>query len=185
MNYAKVLLDLLRLKQNEKKSAEQMRRMQEKNLRKLLASLYNFAQPLIRYEITDHLVLKEPLSGSPFSRAEILLGRDEDMLWFEDGNGNRDFLHPLAVEGFCIEGLRDYQFRKTSRFVFEMLAEVPQESRQAAVRQEILDRMEHILKEKKLMHVRFHVRFVKEILPDSRTGKKPLILSESREVAAV
>ena len=153
--------------------------------RMYLTSLYNFVQPLIRYEITDHLVLKEPLSGSPFSRAEILLGRDEDMLWFEDGNGNHDFLHPLAVEGFCIEGLRDYQFRKTSRFVFEMLAEVPQESRQAAVRQEILDRMEHILKEKKLMHVRFHVRFVKEILPDSRTGKKPLILSESREVAAV
>lgn len=150
-----------------------------------LTSLYNFAQPLIRYEITDHLVLKEPLSGSPFSRAEILLGRDEDMLWFEDRNGNRDFLHPLAVEGFCIEGLRDYQFRKIDHYAFEMLAEVPQESKRANVRQEILNQMEQILQEKKLMYVQFYVRFVKEILPDAHTGKKPLILQENGEVMAI
>jgi len=143
-----------------------------------LTSLYNFAQPLIRYEITDHLVLKEPLQGSPFSRAEILLGRDEDMLWFEDGNGNRDFLHPLAVEGFCMEGLRDYQFRKIDCSTFEMLAEVPEKEKQAAIQQEMQNQMKKILKEKKLMYVQFHVRFVKEIMPDSRTGKKPLILSE-------
>ncbi len=146
--------------------------------RMYLTSLYNFAQPLIRYEITDHLVLKEPLEGSPFGRAEILLGRDEDMLWFEDGSGNRDFLHPMAVEGFCIEGLRDYQFRKIDCSAFEMLAEVPDKEKRPVVRREMLNRMEKILKEKKLMYVQFYVRFVKEIMPDSRTGKKPLILSE-------
>lgn len=146
--------------------------------RMFLTSLYNFAQPLIRYEITDHLVLKEPLEGSPFGRAEILLGREEDMLWFEDGNGNRDFLHPLAVEGFCIEGLRDYQFRKIDCSAFEILAEVPEKEKRPVVRREMLNQMEKILKEKKLMYVQFYVRFVKEIMPDSRTGKKPLILSK-------
>lgn len=152
--------------------------IETENGKMYLTSLYNYAQPLIRYEITDHLVLKEPLPGSPFGRAEILLGRKEDILWFEDGNGNRDFLHPLAVEGFCIEGLRDYQFCRIDSSSFEMLAEVPDRERRAAVRQEILNRMENILKEKKLMHVQFYVRFVKEILPDSHTGKKPLILPE-------
>lgn len=151
--------------------------------RMYLTSLYNFAQPLIRYEITDHLVLKEPLQGSPFGRAELLLGREDDMLWFEDGNGNREFLHPLAVEGFCVEGLRDYQFRKIDRAAFEMLAEVPEKEKRAAVRQEMLDRMEKILKEKKLKYVQFYVRFVKEITPDARTGKKPLIVQECGEVA--
>lgn len=153
--------------------------------RMYLTSLYNFAQPLIRYEITDRLVLKEPLSGSPYGRAEILLGREEDMLWFEDVNGRKDFLHPLAVEGFCIEGLRDYQFRKTSRYAFEMLAEVPQKSRRAAVRKEILDQMGRILREKKRMDVDFTVRFVKEIFPDPHTGKKTLILPDDMEVMAV
>src|SRR5699024_6177767 len=47
-----------------------------------LTCLYNYAQPLIRYHISDHLVLKAPLAGSPFTRAEILLGRSEDLLWF-------------------------------------------------------------------------------------------------------
>ena len=149
-----------------------------------LTSLYNFAQPLIRYEITDHLVLKEPMPGSPFSRAEILLGRDEDILWFEDGRGNREFLHPLAVEGFCVEGLRDYQFRQIDGSAFEMLAEVPEKEKQAAVRKKMLDQMEKILREKRLKYVQFYVRFVKEIIPDSHTGKKPLVLPVDKEVMA-
>ncbi|MFR1479055.1 MAG: AMP-binding protein, partial [Hydrogeniiclostridium mannosilyticum] len=33
-----------------------------------LTCLYNFAQPLIRYRITDHLVLKAPMENSPFTR---------------------------------------------------------------------------------------------------------------------
>ncbi|MCM1194266.1 MAG: phenylacetate--CoA ligase family protein, partial [Acetatifactor muris] len=143
-----------------------------------LTSLYNFAQPLIRYRISDHLVLKEPLNGSPFSRAEILLGRDEDMLWFEDGAGNRDFLHPLAVEGFCVRGLMDYQFRRIDKAAFEILAEVPDETRRKTVREEIQRQMEKILTEKKLFYVQFYIRFVKEILPDTVTGKKALILTE-------
>lgn len=151
-----------------------------------LTSLYNFAQPLIRYRISDHLVLKEPLAGSPFGRAEIVLGRDEDMLWFEDGAGNKDFLHPLAVEGFCIRGLRDYQFRKVDRAVFEMLAEVPNGTRREAVGKELQEQMEKILTEKNMFYVQFYIRFVQEILPDSVTGKKPLILTDHpKHVSAV
>ena len=36
--------------------------------------------------------------------------------------------------------------------------------------------MREILSEKKLDFVQFYVNFVNEILPDIRTGKKPLIL---------
>lgn len=56
-------------------------------------------------------------SSYPFTQADILLSRSEDVLWFEDDNGKRDFLHPLAVEGICVEGLLDYQFRKTDKDV--------------------------------------------------------------------
>lgn len=90
-----------------------------------LTCLYNFVQPLIRYKITDNLTLKTPQSNgnSPFTKAIGLLGRSEDVLWFLDEYGNREFLHPLAIEGFCIEGLLDFQFRQTSPKSFEMLAE--------------------------------------------------------------
>ena len=140
-----------------------------------LTSLYNFAQPLIRYRISDHLTLKAPMTGSPFTRAEILLGRSEDLLWFEDGAGYRDFLHPLAVEGFCIEGLRDYQFRQTAPNAFEMLAESVSEKQKPVIEAEMHRQMGSILQEKHLDFVQFSVRFVDAIPPNPRTGKKPLI----------
>ncbi len=141
-----------------------------------LTCLYNFAQPLIRCRISDHLRLKKTMEGSPFTRAEILLGRSEDLLWFEDGMGHRDFLHPLAVEGFCIEGLLDYQFRQTAPDAFEMLAETAPNARTAEIKTQMLRQMEAILREKQLEYVQFCVRFVDTILPSHRTGKKQLIV---------
>lgn len=142
-----------------------------------LTCLYNYAQPLIRYRLSDRLTLKAPEGGElPFTRAVGLLGRNEDVLWFEDGRGNREFLHPLAIEGFCIEGLKDYQFRQTTKDTFEMYAETEHGASKERIRQEMLQQMREILSEKKLDFVQFYVNFVNEILPDIRTGKKPLIL---------
>ena len=143
-----------------------------------LTCLYNFAQPLIRYRLTDCLTLQNADMESiyPFTKAIGLLGRNEDILWFNDGNGNSEFLHPLAIEGFCIEGLRDYQFLQIGKDAFEMLAEVSKTVLQSKVQKEILQQMKRILEEKKLSYVQFYVRFVDEILPDANTGKKRLIV---------
>lgn len=142
-----------------------------------LTCLYNYAQPLIRYRLSDRLTLKAPKEGElPFTRAVGLLGRNEDILWFEDVKGNREFLHPLAIEGFCIEGLKDYQFRQVTKDTFEMYAETDRSASREQIKREILRQMGEILSEKKLDYVQFYVYFVDEILPDIRTGKKPLIL---------
>lgn len=145
-----------------------------------LTCLYNFVQPLIRYRLSDSLTLKAPTKENryPFTRAVSLLGRNEDILWFNDGNGKREFLHPLSIEGFCIEGLRDYQFRQLSPDTFEMIAEITDDSLQERVRNEILRQMKMILEEKGLGYVQFYVTFVPEILPDPQTGKKRLILTD-------
>lgn len=151
-----------------------------------LTSLYNFAQPLIRYRLSDSLTLEKPDSGSryPFTRAKGLLGRSDDILWFEDGKGNREFLHPLAVEGICIEGLRDYQFRRISQSSFEMLAEISKSASKSEMRSKIIERMNMILFENGLSFVSCHIRFVKEILPDRRTGKKRLIVKNEESLEA-
>ncbi|MDO4554578.1 MAG: phenylacetate--CoA ligase family protein [Lachnospiraceae bacterium] len=141
-----------------------------------LTCLYNYAQPLIRYHITDHLVLREKTEDTPFTQAEILLGRDEDLLWFENEEGHRDFLHPLSVEGFCIEGLRDYQFLQLSSNRFEMLAQAKEEAHHF-IQQEMHLQMGKILADKGLDYVHFSVHFVNHILPDPNTGKKPLIIT--------
>lgn len=145
-----------------------------------LTCLYNFAQPLIRYRLSDRLTLHPPKeNGHPFTCALGLLGRSEDLLWFEDAAGNQEFLHPLAVEGFCIRGLLDYQFRQTDKNAFEMLAEVS-ENREM-IHEEMFRQMGEILREKGLDYVRFSVRFVDQIFPDPQTGKKKLIISKFSE----
>lgn len=143
-----------------------------------LTCLYNYVQPLIRYRITDQLILKDEVVNRryPFTQMELLLGRSEDMLWFEDHKGTKEFLHPLAVEGFCMEGLMDYQFRQTSQDSFEILAEVSGDEIKNRVRDEILWQMKQILSEKKLDYVKFFVVFIDKILPEKQTGKKRLIV---------
>lgn len=162
---------------------DDMNVIEMENGKMYLTSLYNFAQPLIRYEITDRLTIKEaPNNGKyPFQVATGLLGRSEDILWFENDNGKQEFLHPLAIEGFCIDGLMDYQFRQTSRDTFEMDAEISSPEYQESVRQEMLRQMKHILREKGLGFVQFYVNFVDEIKADPKTGKKRLILEKHEE----
>ena len=149
-----------------------------------LTCLYNFAQPLIRYKISDSLIFQLPPAKYPFRRAIGLLGRNEDLLWFENSAGVQEFLHPLAVEGFCIEGLLDYQFRQTDSRSFEMLAETTAAASQTVIRSEMLRQMKDILREKGLAHVDFGIRFVGQIPADPQTGKKRLIIANRAERSA-
>lgn len=148
-----------------------------------LTCLYNYAQPLIRYRLSDRLTTQPPGAKSrfPFTRAIGILGRSEELLWFEDALGNREFLHPLAVEGFCIEGLLDYQFRQKDKVSFVMLAEIADMALEETISCEILKQMKGILAEKNLAYVEFTIQFVEQIMPDARTGKKRLIIKACEE----
>ncbi|MCD8237885.1 MAG: AMP-binding protein [Clostridiales bacterium] len=148
-----------------------------------LTSLYNFAQPLIRYCITDNIKIEKAQNGgsTPFSRAVGLVGRSEDILWFKDKNGKKEFLHPLAIEGFCIEGLLDFQFRQLSDQAFEMFAETSANADKDKIEAEMHRQMKNILAEKKLDYVDFKMSFVDEIKADSKTGKKKLIVTSAEK----
>jgi len=143
--------------------------------------LYNYAQPLIRYYISDQLQLLErgEQEALPFTRSNVLLARDEDVLWFQDAEGNRDFLHPLAVEGFCVDGLLDYQFRKTDIDAFEMLVEISDERKKEAVKRELLKQVKQVIQRKHMGYVRFFLEFTERIEPDRKTGKKQLIVNHT------
>ncbi len=153
------------------------------NGRMFLTCLYNYAQPLIRYELSDHLILEKAKKSDtyPFTRAKGLIGRNEDIIWFSDEDGKEEFLHPLAIEGFCIDGLIDYQFRKTSRDSFEMYAQISKSANEEEIRADMTGQMRKILEEKCLGYVKFYVIFVDEILPLPETGKTPLILPELKD----
>ena len=58
-----------------------------------------------------------------------------------------------------------------------MLAEVSDTGKIKEIREEMMKQMALLLKEKSLEYVRFSIRFVGEIRPDQRTGKKRLIVA--------
>ncbi len=138
-----------------------------------LTCLYNFAQPLIRYEISDRLILK---SGEPFTMAVGLIGRNEDIMWFERENGQLDFIHPLSVEGFCIDGLLDYRFVQNNRRSFTLEFEKTDNSDENAIRSELDRYLTGIFSEKKLENISYELLKVTKISADFHSGKKKLIV---------
>ena len=146
-----------------------------------LTCLYNYVQPLIRYHISDRLVIRDAETEiQPFTKADIVLCRNEDVLWFETNQGEKEFLHPLSIEGFCVEGLIDYQFRQLSKQSFEILLEAGENANQNKIKQEVIAQMNSILKQKKLRDIHFEVRFAERIVADLKTGKKPLVIPLER-----
>ncbi len=62
-----------------------------------LTNLYNYTQPIIRYKLTDNLTINRLTTS--FTNVSSIVGRNEDILWFQNKNGTYEFLHPLAIEG--------------------------------------------------------------------------------------
>lgn len=143
-----------------------------------LTSLYNYAQPLIRYQISDCLTIKENENKQyPFTLIENVLGRNEDILWFENDH-HKDFIHPLAIEGFHHEGMLDYQFHQTNQHAFEIWIQVTNDSLHQDIKKYMHEQIDKILTSKNLTYVQFQVKFVNEIYPDLKTGKKRLMIKE-------
>lgn len=149
-----------------------------------LTCLYNFAQPLIRYHLTDTLKPKKRLANDPygFSRAEVLLCRNEDEMWFRKANGTEEFIHPLSVEGICVDGLKDYQFVQTSDKSFQIRVEISKDASKEKVIQGIESIIEPLLSEKELGNIYYEICFVESIAVNADTGKKPLIIRQKNAV---
>jgi phenylacetate-CoA ligase len=65
----------------------------------LLTSLVNRVQPLIRYELSDAVVLADghDPSGRPFTRIERVDGRSDDILTFAAAGGGTVDVHPYRL----------------------------------------------------------------------------------------
>jgi phenylacetate-CoA ligase len=65
----------------------------------LLTNLFNYTQPLIRYEISDMLTLNpEPCPcGRPFRLVRTIEGRNDDILYLPTPNGRRIPVHPIHL----------------------------------------------------------------------------------------
>ena len=78
--------------------------------RVLVTNLYNFTQPLIRYELTDRFVRYPSLQGSGYLRAEVD-GRAEDMFRYGPVE-----VHPIVIDTVMMKmpSIVEYQVRQTN-----------------------------------------------------------------------
>ncbi|MCF6313684.1 MAG: hypothetical protein L3J39_14660 [Verrucomicrobiales bacterium] len=142
----------------------------------VVTNLYNFTQPLIRYQMNDVIEMEDSpcACGSSMPLIKSIAGRTEEFLWFERSSGGRDFIHPIVLAEFFVPGLEKLQFSQTSSNALLMKAVLGGDQEQVV--KAIHRRMSEILSEKGLQDdVRFEVQVVGAIDNDAKTGKFQLI----------
>ncbi len=79
----------------------------------LVTNLFDYTQPLIRYEITDMIAVNpEPCPcGRPFPLIESIEGRSDDILYLSDGIGGEVPVHPMHFRSpmAAARDVRQYQ----------------------------------------------------------------------------
>jgi putative adenylate-forming enzyme len=79
----------------------------------IATNLVNLAQPLIRYEMNDLIVLDDPcVCGSHFRTIEKILGRNDDILYFKKKDGSIQHIFPDLFSRWIItssENIREYK----------------------------------------------------------------------------
>ncbi len=143
----------------------------------LLTNLYNYTQPLIRYQMHDEVVIDEHPCGCrlPFPTIRNLAGRQEEFLWFDTAEGKRDYLHPIVLVELFVAGLKKFQVIQTQRneMLMKVIINGDKETVLAAIRQ----RMHEIFCGKKLdTTVKLNLEVVRDIPNDPKTGKYKLII---------
>jgi phenylacetate-coenzyme A ligase PaaK-like adenylate-forming protein len=143
----------------------------------LLTNLYNYTQPLIRYQMHDEIVMNEEPCGCklPFPTMRNLAGRQEEFLWYDTADGKRDYIHPIVLVELFVAGLKKFQVIQTRRDA--MLMKVMITGEEEAVLAAIRQRMHEIFCGKRLEEtVKLTLEVVQDIPNDPITGKYKLII---------
>jgi phenylacetate-coenzyme A ligase PaaK-like adenylate-forming protein len=127
--------------------------------------------------MNDHLIFDDKKCGCswPFPVIKTIAGRQEDFLWFQKPDGEKEYLHPLSILAFFVPGLEKFQVEQVeiNKFVMRVVLRGNAESVVPAVRA----RMNEILREKGLEGaVNFDVEVVNELRVDPLTGKFKMII---------
>ncbi|MDP4146606.1 MAG: hypothetical protein Q8936_19380 [Bacillota bacterium] len=143
----------------------------------ILTNLFNYTEPIIRYKMNDEIIIDDTTCkcGWPFPILKNISGRQEDFLWFEKSDGTKEYIHPLTLAVFFVEGLIKFRFIQTSTNSLLMKAVV--HGNKSSISSAIYNKINEILTEKRLnTEVSFELEIVERLANDSRTGKFKLII---------
>jgi phenylacetate-CoA ligase len=143
----------------------------------LVTNLYNYTQPLIRYRINDKLILKNDNNKLlPFRLVGNLVGREEMLLWFRNEKGVMDYIHPVVLTSFCVEGIEKFQIVLKSENSFEFLAIIPDAGKKQQAIEEVKSSLNAILDKKEMSNVIFSLSIIDQPIIDKNTRKFKMIM---------
>ncbi len=116
----------------------------------IVTNLVNRAQPLIRYEMNDLIVLDDPCPcGSSFRTIEKILGRNDDILYFKKKDGSIQHIFPDLFSRWIItssENIREYKVIQHSDHSLEILLDPITQREQNELIREVTARMKQELR---------------------------------------
>ncbi|MEQ2129483.1 AMP-binding protein [Caldanaerobacter subterraneus KAk] len=150
--------------------------------RLIITPLYNKAFPLIRYRLKDVVEGFDKFHKGvlPYTYIKRVVGREEEMMWFKNEKRGSDFLHPLFIDDLDVQGLKEYQFIKTSEESF-VLNCVKFDDYSSDIEKQIRRQIDEFLMKKRLRNVRYEIRFVKELQIDKKTGKAKMVIDYTKD----
>lgn len=162
-----------------------------------LTNLNNYTMPFIRYEIKDVVekidknfdienIDKENNHKTklPYTRIKKVRGRSSDILWLSN---NKDFIHPLQIEGYRLKGMNDFQIVKTSENSFYVNVKMNDEEKNLKekyfddVKKVLSECIKEILDNKNLNEVKFEIKEVDKIEIDPINKKKKFIINNIKQ----
>ena len=144
----------------------------------LLTNLFNKTEPIIRYRIDDYVKIKnDEKKILPFTLVEDIIGRVEFVIWFENNEGEMDFIHPLVFTDFYVKGLDKLQIAIKSKTSFEFRAVITSNNTEE-IKKNIAKKLDTLLSEKKFTNVKYEIKIVDNLSVDKKTGKFKLIVQE-------
>lgn len=140
----------------------------------ILTPLYNPEFPLVRYKLDDLVqgFTKDYRGELPFTHIDKVLGRDEDVLWFLNGKGFPDFLHPLVLDDLNVEVVRGFQIVQIDKHSFRI--DYTADAADEGIERKLKYQMNNILKGKRLENLHYEIRFCTNLKVNPRSGKIPL-----------
>lgn len=149
--------------------------------RMIMTNLYNYTEPIIRYEMNDELIINDQIEAPEkwnFPVLEKISGRSEEVLWFKKKNNKLEYIHPLVFVEFYVPGLEKFQIIQKNSFSFEVDAVINTKIHPKEIILSTMNKkLSSILKEKKLDNdVKFTIILKNKIDISEKTGKSKLII---------
>lgn len=149
----------------------------------LLTNLFQFREPLIRYEMSDMICIDpEPCScGRPFRLISGIIGRNDDIFYLEGTSGEPAPVHPLNFHSVLVstKNVEEYQVVLGDESIIILI--VPREIWNTAESDNIVARVKEKLLELNIKPPRILVKAVNRIERDDRHMGKMVIISRELE----